>query len=112
MIETADLVKTFGETRTVDGVDLAVPTGTVYGVIGPNGADRTTTVKMLATLLRLQPRAAPSGGAREHVPQAGGSGGTPGMPGVPRGARERSGPIRTIVTTRSVGSSMPIAGSS
>jgi ABC-2 type transport system ATP-binding protein len=51
-IETAGLVKTFGETRAVDGVDLTVPAGTVYGVLGPNGAGKTTTVKMLATLLR------------------------------------------------------------
>ncbi|MFG3717301.1 ATP-binding cassette domain-containing protein [Streptomyces massasporeus] len=51
-IETAGLVKAFGETRAVDGVDLSVPAGTVYGVLGPNGAGKTTTVKMLATLLR------------------------------------------------------------
>ncbi|MFH9005609.1 ATP-binding cassette domain-containing protein [Streptomyces afghaniensis] len=51
-IETAGLVKTFGDTRAVDGVDLTVPAGTVYGVLGPNGAGKTTTVKMLATLLR------------------------------------------------------------
>ncbi|MGW1146586.1 ATP-binding cassette domain-containing protein [Streptomyces sp. NPDC002454] len=51
-IETAGLVKTFGDNRAVDGVDLTVPTGTVYGVLGPNGAGKTTTVKMLATLLR------------------------------------------------------------
>ncbi|KOT32545.1 hypothetical protein ADK41_28935 [Streptomyces caelestis] len=51
-IETAGPVKTFGETRAVDGADLVVPAGTVYGVLGPNGASRTTTVKMLATLLR------------------------------------------------------------
>ncbi|MFE1951747.1 ATP-binding cassette domain-containing protein [Streptomyces sp. NPDC059524] len=51
-IETAGLVKTFGENRAVDGVDLSVPAGTVYGVLGPNGAGKTTTVKMLATLLR------------------------------------------------------------
>ncbi len=51
-IETAGLVKTFGETRAVDGVDLSVPAGMVYGVLGPNGAGKTTTVKMLATLLR------------------------------------------------------------
>ncbi|MHC0429310.1 ATP-binding cassette domain-containing protein [Streptomyces sp. O3] len=51
-IETAGLVKTFGETRAVNGVDLSVPTGTVYGVLGPNGAGKTTAVKMLATLLR------------------------------------------------------------
>ncbi|MFD3500430.1 ATP-binding cassette domain-containing protein [Streptomyces sp. NPDC058676] len=59
-IETAGLVKTFGETRAVDGVDLSVPAGTVYGVLGPNGAGKTTTVKMLATLLR------PDGG-QAHV---------------------------------------------
>ncbi|MBT2412108.1 ATP-binding cassette domain-containing protein [Streptomyces sp. ISL-12] len=51
-IETAGLVKTFGETRAVDGVDLRVPAGTVYGVLGPNGAGKTTAVKILATLLR------------------------------------------------------------
>ncbi|MGW2345455.1 ATP-binding cassette domain-containing protein [Streptomyces sp. NPDC001661] len=51
-IETAGLVKTFGDNRAVDGVDLTVPAGTVYGVLGPNGAGKTTAVKMLATLLR------------------------------------------------------------
>ncbi|MEU5955843.1 ATP-binding cassette domain-containing protein [Streptomyces sp. NPDC047525] len=51
-IETAGLVKTFGDNRAVDGVDLTIPSGTVYGLLGPNGAGKTTTVKMLATLLR------------------------------------------------------------
>jgi ABC-2 type transport system ATP-binding protein len=51
-IETHDLVKTFGETRAVDGVDLRVPTGGVFGVLGPNGAGKTTAIRMLATLLR------------------------------------------------------------
>jgi ABC-2 type transport system ATP-binding protein len=51
-IEATGLVKTFGETRAVDGVDLAVRTGSVYGVLGPNGAGKTTTIRMLATLLR------------------------------------------------------------
>jgi ABC-2 type transport system ATP-binding protein len=51
-IETSGLVKTFGETRAVDGVDLIVPRGAVYGVLGPNGAGKTTTIRMLATLLR------------------------------------------------------------
>jgi ABC-2 type transport system ATP-binding protein len=50
-IETTGLVKAFGETRAVDGIDLAVPTGGVYGFLGPNGAGKTTTIRMLATLL-------------------------------------------------------------
>jgi ABC-2 type transport system ATP-binding protein len=51
-IEATGLVKAFGTTRAVDGVDLAVRSGSVYGVLGPNGAGKTTTIRMLATLLR------------------------------------------------------------
>jgi ABC-2 type transport system ATP-binding protein len=51
-IEASGLEKSFGEVRAVDGVDLAVRTGSVYGVLGPNGAGKTTTIRMLATLLR------------------------------------------------------------
>jgi ABC-2 type transport system ATP-binding protein len=51
-IEANGLVKYFGDTHAVDGVDLAVRTGSVYGVLGPNGAGKTTTIRMLATLLR------------------------------------------------------------
>ncbi len=51
-IEATGLVKDFDETRAVDGVDLAVRSGSVYGVLGPNGAGKTTTIRILATLLR------------------------------------------------------------
>jgi ABC-2 type transport system ATP-binding protein len=51
-IEATGLAKSFGETKAVDGVDLAVRSGSVYGVLGPNGAGKTTTIRMLATLLR------------------------------------------------------------
>jgi ABC-2 type transport system ATP-binding protein len=51
-IEANGLVKSFGDTKAVDGVDLAVRSGSVYGVLGPNGAGKTTTIRMLATLLR------------------------------------------------------------
>src|ERR671919_1062088 len=51
-IEASGLRKAFGKTQAVDGVDLAVRTGSVYGILGPNGAGKTTTVRMLATLLR------------------------------------------------------------
>ena len=51
-VEAHGLVKHFRTTKAVDGVDLAIPTGSVYGFLGPNGAGKTTTVRMLATLLR------------------------------------------------------------
>src|SRR5580692_5038245 len=51
-IEAAGLVKRFGKTIAVDGVDLAVRPGMVLGLLGPNGAGKTTVVRMLATLLR------------------------------------------------------------
>jgi len=46
------LVKTFGEVRALDGVDLDVPESTVLGLLGPNGAGKTTAVRVLTTLLR------------------------------------------------------------
>lgn len=46
------LVKTFGELRAVDGVDLQVNEGEIVGFLGPNGAGKSTTVRMLTTLLR------------------------------------------------------------
>jgi ABC-2 type transport system ATP-binding protein len=46
------LVKTFGRTRALDGVDLEIPAGKVLGLLGPNGAGKTTTVRILTTLLR------------------------------------------------------------
>ena len=57
-IEAEGLVKRFGETTALAGVDLAVRPGTVLGVLGPNGAGKTTAVRVLATLLR------PDGGQR------------------------------------------------
>jgi oleandomycin transport system ATP-binding protein len=51
-IEAEGLVKRFGKTLAVDGVDLAVRPGMVLGLLGPNGAGKTTVVRMLATLLR------------------------------------------------------------
>jgi ABC-2 type transport system ATP-binding protein len=51
-IHAAGLVKTFGDVRAVDGVDLDVPEGSVLGLLGPNGAGKTTMVRLLTTLLR------------------------------------------------------------
>jgi oleandomycin transport system ATP-binding protein len=52
VIQVEGLGKNFGATRALDGVDLAVRRGTVLGLLGPNGSGKTTTVRVLATLLR------------------------------------------------------------
>jgi oleandomycin transport system ATP-binding protein len=46
------LIKRFGTTLALDGIDLAVRTGTVFGLLGPNGAGKTTVVRILATLIQ------------------------------------------------------------
>jgi oleandomycin transport system ATP-binding protein len=51
-LEAHGLVKRFGATLALDGVDLTAERGTVLGVLGPNGAGKTTAVRVLATLLR------------------------------------------------------------
>ncbi|MGK5642115.1 ATP-binding cassette domain-containing protein [Streptomyces sp. URMC 126] len=51
-VEVRGLVKHYGETRALDGVDLDVREGTVLGVLGPNGAGKTTLVRVLSTLIR------------------------------------------------------------
>jgi ABC-2 type transport system ATP-binding protein len=51
-IHTRGLVKTFGRTRALDGVDLDVVSGEVHGFLGPNGAGKSTTIRVLLGLLR------------------------------------------------------------
>ncbi|CAM2956954.1 ABC transporter ATP-binding protein [Prescottella defluvii] len=51
IIETAELVKTFGATRALDGLDLRVGEGEVHGFLGPNGAGKSTTIRVLLGLL-------------------------------------------------------------
>ena len=50
-IEVEGLVREFKDLRAVDGIDLAVAQGEIYGFLGPNGAGKSTTVHMLTTLL-------------------------------------------------------------
>ena len=49
-VETHGLSKRFGQQLAVDGVDLAVPHGSVFGFLGPNGSGKTTTIRMLLGL--------------------------------------------------------------
>jgi ABC-2 type transport system ATP-binding protein len=51
-IEAQGLVKRYDEdVLAVDGVDLSIPSNTIYAMLGPNGAGKTTTISMLTTLL-------------------------------------------------------------
>jgi ABC-2 type transport system ATP-binding protein len=51
-VHAAGLVKHFGTTRALDGLDLRVQRGEVHGFLGPNGAGKTTTIRILLGLLR------------------------------------------------------------
>ena len=51
-IDVSGLVKTFGSTRALDGLDLTVQTGEVHGFLGPNGSGKSTTIRVLLGLLR------------------------------------------------------------
>jgi ABC-2 type transport system ATP-binding protein len=51
-IEVHGLTKTFGSFTAVDGIDLVVPRGQIFGFLGPNGSGKTTTIRMLTGTLR------------------------------------------------------------
>jgi ABC-2 type transport system ATP-binding protein len=51
-VRAAGLVKRYGELAAVDGVDLEIAPGEFFGLLGPNGSGKTTTMHMLATLIR------------------------------------------------------------
>ena len=69
-IETDGLAKHFGRVAAVDGIDLRVPVGSVFGFLGPNGSGKTTTIRVLLGLLN------PTGGSwrlfGEAMPHAAG----------------------------------------
>ncbi|MGO4191416.1 ABC transporter ATP-binding protein [Arthrobacter sp. YAF17] len=76
-IETAGLSKRFGRQLAVDGVDLAVPKGSVFGFLGPNGSGKTTTIRLMLGLaaassgsVRLLGQEMP-GQLREVLPRVG-----------------------------------------
>src|SRR5256885_13414495 len=55
-VRASGLVKRYGDVVAVDGLDLQIPAGQFFGLLGPNGSGKTSTIHMLATLIR------PSGG--------------------------------------------------
>lgn len=52
IISTESLVKTFGATPALDGLDLDVVPGEVHGFLGPNGAGKSTTIRVLLGLIK------------------------------------------------------------
>lgn len=51
-VETVGLTKEFDSFKAVDGLDLQVPEGSVFGFLGPNGSGKTTTLRMLLGIIR------------------------------------------------------------
>jgi ABC-2 type transport system ATP-binding protein len=52
VIETVALTKTYGSRAALNGVDMVVPDGSIYGLVGPNGSGKTTLLRILAGLRR------------------------------------------------------------
>jgi ABC-2 type transport system ATP-binding protein len=50
-VEASNIVRTYGDLRALDDVTLRVPTGQVFGLLGPNGSGKTTMVRILSTIL-------------------------------------------------------------
>ncbi len=51
IIDIKNLKKHFGDTKAVDGVDLSIEEGNIFGLVGPDGAGKTTTIRMLASIM-------------------------------------------------------------
>ena len=62
VIQTEGLTKRFGDVVAVDGLSMEVQRGRIYGLLGPNGSGKTTTMGMLLGLLR------PSAGSSDLIP--------------------------------------------
>ena len=121
-VATSGLTKRFGHQVAVDSLDLVVPTGSVYGFLGPNGSGKTTTIRMLLGLVRptsgsveLLGRAMPADGPRRTRESrfTGRGAGVPPLPvrpGQPGQARVRR-PYRRTPGPREPGSTGPWTGS-
>jgi ABC-2 type transport system ATP-binding protein len=51
-IEARGIIKSFGEKKVLDGIDLKIQKGSIHAVLGPNGSGKTTLIKILSTLLK------------------------------------------------------------
>jgi len=69
-IRTDNLTRDFGSLRALDGLSIEVQEGTIFGFLGPNGADKATTISLLLGLLEPTTGSAASAGFRH--PEASG----------------------------------------
>ena len=74
MLQIQGLKKRYGNFQVLDGLDMAVPEGSLYGFVGPNGAGKTTTIKIIVGLLKadegiikFSEQVADHGNWQEHV---------------------------------------------
>lgn len=51
ILETKNLSKSFGQRKAVDGLNLEIPEGSVYGFLGPNGSGKSTTIRTMTALI-------------------------------------------------------------
>ncbi len=70
VIETTALCKSFRSKQALRGLDLRVPTGSIFGFLGRNGAGKTTTIKLLMGMLKPDTRAATVFGLPVFDPRA------------------------------------------
>ncbi|MGA7750803.1 MAG: ATP-binding cassette domain-containing protein, partial [Gallionella sp.] len=61
-IKTSDLTRLFGNLTAVDHIGLSIPYGEIFGLLGANGAGKSTVIKMLTTLLSPTSGSAEVGG--------------------------------------------------
>src|SRR5258708_12798420 len=67
-ISASGLRKSFGDQLVLDGIDIDVAEGTIFALLGPNGSGKTTTVRILSTLITADP--APVKAAGHDLPPA------------------------------------------
>ena len=61
-VEAVALRKAFGPIHAVDGIDLSLPAGRIYGLLGPNGSGKTTLIRLLTGLASATSRQGPRPG--------------------------------------------------
>lgn len=74
-VEIRSLRKSFGKVKALDGLDLDIETGQVFGIIGPNGSGKTTAIRILCGLLKADGGGATvfghEAGSRKYLPRIG-----------------------------------------